>query len=183
MTRLVWDRVTLRPFREDEVNVVLRFVPPWAVGDGDGRAKREEALTMIGSSGSWSRGRLDLGIESEGRLVGAIQARSTNGALPPGVYELGVELFEAIDRGHGLGGGAVVAMTRFLFDERGAIRVQLSTDVDNGAMRRVAERLGFGHEGTMRGFMPGEDGPRDYAMYAMTASDYETRGHAWTSTS
>ena len=46
--------------------------------------------------------------------------------------------------------------------------MQLTTDVDNAAMRRVAERLGFGFEGVLRGFMPIGEGPRDYAMYGMT---------------
>ena len=40
-------------------------------------------------------------------------------------------------------------------------------------MRTLSERLGFGFEGVMRQFMPSTDGPRDYAMYAMTKDDYE----------
>jgi RimJ/RimL family protein N-acetyltransferase len=61
--------------------------------------------------------------------------------------------------------------------------VQLSTDVDNAAMRRVAELLGFGFEGVLRGFMPSAEGPRDYAMYGMTETDFQDVSATWTSTS
>jgi RimJ/RimL family protein N-acetyltransferase len=60
--------------------------------------------------------------------------------------------------------------------------VQLTTDVENAAMRRVAERLGFRLEGTLRGFMPSPDGPRDYLMYAMTKGDFEEARGRWNST-
>jgi hypothetical protein len=40
-------------------------------------------------------------------------------------------------------------------------------------MRRVAERVGFVHEGDLRAFWPEEDGDHDYAMYGMTRTDYE----------
>ena len=39
-------------------------------------------------------------------------------------------------------------------------RVQGSTDVENAAMRRVLELLGFREDGVMRGFMPSLDGGR-----------------------
>ena len=46
----------------------------------------------------------------------------------------------------------------------------------------VLERLGFGFEGVMRGFMPMDDGPHDYALYAITRDDYEEVKRArWTS--
>ena len=92
--------------------------------------------------------------------------------LPPGVVELGIDLFDEADRGRGIGRERVGALTTRLFEAGEAHRVQLSTDVDNAAMRRVAERLGFRFEGVMRGFMPSADGPRDYAMYGMTEADY-----------
>jgi RimJ/RimL family protein N-acetyltransferase len=61
--------------------------------------------------------------------------------------------------------------------------VQISTDVENAAMRAVAERLGFGLEGVLRGFMPDPRGPRDYAIYGMTKGRYEDVMPTWTSTS
>jgi RimJ/RimL family protein N-acetyltransferase len=69
-----------------------------------------------------------------------------------------------------------------LFEDEGAHRVQLTTDIDNAAMRRLSERLGLVFEGMLRNFMPSTDGPRDYAMYAMTSDDYEDVKARWTST-
>jgi RimJ/RimL family protein N-acetyltransferase len=46
-------------------------------------------------------------------------------------------------------------------------------------MRGVADRLGFTFEGVLRSFMPEPDGPHDYAMYALTAGDYEERKAPW----
>jgi RimJ/RimL family protein N-acetyltransferase len=109
-------------------------------------------------------------------------------AMPPGVWELGVELWDEADRGRGYGREACALLAAHLFEAQGAIRVQATTDVDNAAMRRTLETLGFGYEGVLRGFMPQpEGGPRDYAMYAMTDEDHRTiterSGAPWTRTS
>jgi hypothetical protein len=48
---------------------------------------------LIERSGRWRRGRLDLGIEASGRLVGAIQAlRGRAWNLPAGVAQLGIAI-------------------------------------------------------------------------------------------
>ena len=51
--------------------------------------------------------------------------------------------------------------------ENGFPRVQASTDTEHAPMRRVLEKLGFVYEGTMRAFMPQDEGRRDYALYAL----------------
>jgi RimJ/RimL family protein N-acetyltransferase len=48
------------------------------------------------------------------------------------------------------------------------MRVQAGTAVDNTAMRRVFERLGFACEGVMRGFIAARSGREDCALYAVT---------------
>jgi RimJ/RimL family protein N-acetyltransferase len=56
--------------------------------------------------------------------------------------------------------------------------------VDNEAMRRALEALGFWFEGVLRGFMPTADGaPRDYAIYGLTREDWETKRDRWIRTS
>jgi RimJ/RimL family protein N-acetyltransferase len=124
---------------------------------------------------------IDFAIDVDGRLVGDVQARCQ--MLPKGVFELGIALFDEADRGRGYGRGAVALITRRLFEEEGAHRVQLSTDVHNTAMRGVVERLGFAFEGILRGFWPEPDGPHDYAMYGITKDDYRDRGPRWNPTS
>jgi RimJ/RimL family protein N-acetyltransferase len=62
--------------------------------------------------------------------------------------------------------------------------VQATTDVDNGAMRRALEALGFWFEGVLRGFMPVPEGtPRDYAIYGLTKEDWENKRERWIRTS
>jgi RimJ/RimL family protein N-acetyltransferase len=133
----------------------------------------------VAHSGDFHLGEYLLAIEAGGRLVGEIQARSAPHAMPPGVFELGVALFDEADRGHGVGTKAVALMTERLFADGEAHRVQASTDIGNAAMRATLERLGFRMEGVLRGFMPSNDGLRDYAMYALTDQDFREVRKTW----
>jgi RimJ/RimL family protein N-acetyltransferase len=178
--------VVLRPFRPEEVDRL------WAVRASEidaglrrGPASRAEVATRVAGSGTWTdtEAGLVFAVEADGGLTGEIQARRAQGMLPTGVVEIGIDLFEAVDRGRGIGRAAVALLTARLFDAGDAHRVQLSTDVSNTAMRTVAERLGFTFEGILRGFMPTDQGRRDYAQYAMTIDDYREVKTTWISTS
>jgi RimJ/RimL family protein N-acetyltransferase len=176
--------VVLRAYTRDEVEVLWREQtvdrgPHWIVRPATADEHRR-LETSAGLSGAWRDGVLDLGIDVDGELVGDVQART---AGPTGVFELGVELFPG-HRRRGYGSLAIAQLTRRLFEREGAHRVQITTDVDNDGMRRVAERLGFVREGVLRGFMPAppalpEGPPRDYAMYAMTSDDFDGVKAAW----
>jgi [ribosomal protein S5]-alanine N-acetyltransferase len=174
-------RVTLRPFRPEELGVLVenrRRRPDIAYPLAE-EPDVEVLRRRVERSGSFADGELLLAIETSGRLVGEIQGRQPRHGLPPGVFELGVELFELDDRDKGLGAEAVALMASHLFDEHGAHRVQATTDVENLPMRAVLNRLGFEEEGVLRGFMPAAEGARDYAMYATTKNDWATRRPAW----
>jgi RimJ/RimL family protein N-acetyltransferase len=147
--------------------------------DAFGPAEKAELGERIERSGEFDGTELLLGIQVDGRLAGEVQARQPRMGLPPGVFELGIDLFDESDRGRGLGRAALTELLRRLFEHEGAHRVQLTTDVDNAAMRVVSERLGFRFEGVMRSFMPSIDGPRDYAMYAITKDEYEEVRATW----
>jgi RimJ/RimL family protein N-acetyltransferase len=157
-------RVTLRPIRPDECERVIdaRLKRPGNGGPVDLEALRE----WLEHSGDWFEGRLDLAVETEGRFVGTIQARAPLRFSPPGVCELGIELFDG-ESGKGVGTDAVQLLTDWLL-ENGFPRVQATTDVRNVAMRRVLEKLGFELEGVLRAFMPDGDGRADYTLYAIT---------------
>ena len=168
--RLSGEHVTLRPYREGEFEAVWAEMSrdrgpheePWPPG---AQARLEE---RIATSGQWqARSSLVLAVEARGLLIGDVQARTSLDVFPPGLFEVGIELF-ADARSE--------VLTRYLFDEEQASRVQLGTDVDNAAMRRVAEKAGFTFEGVMRSFWPVAEGePRDYALYARTRADHEGR--------
>ncbi len=174
--------VSLRPLHAGDLDTLwqarTRSNAPWTdVSDGARRKLRER----VANSGRLAQGELLLGIVVDGRLAGEIQARQPEMGLPSGVFEIGIEVYDPAARGTGIGRRALGLFVAHLFDEERAHRVQLSTDVDNVAMRRVADRLGFVFEGILRGFMPSEGEPRDYAMYGMTREDFEKERHGWTS--
>lgn len=176
MTRLEGQRVVLRPLRLDELGTIVEAQTSlYAFVEESSVAVEHRLRKRIEHSGQLVDGWLDLGIEAEGRLVGDITARSPRNAFPPGVFEIGITLFEAAERGKGYGREATELMTTHLFEVVGAGRVQATTPVDNLAMRRVLEALGFRNEGTLRGFMPGPGGREDYAMYAVTRAVWEGR--------
>ena len=164
------ERVTLRPIRPDELTLFWR--------SRGGKLSKERCLERIEASGTLVDGRLDLGIEADARLVGDVGGRLPDRAFPPGVVEIGIDLFHPGDRGRGLGTEAIELLTGHLFESGIAERVQGSTAVGNAAMRRVFERLGFAYEGTMRGFMPSPDGREDYALYAVLRDDWSRRTNA-----
>lgn len=166
MTKIHGERVILRPFRAEEFDRALGREP---AEDEERREVRRRRLALSGTRTAWE---IMFAVEADGRLCGDIQARCSDQAMPPGVWEIGIDVWNEADRGRGLGSEAVMLLTGHLFAREGAHRVQATTDVDNAAMRRVLERCGFAFEGVLRGFMPVSDGPaRDYAMYAITTPD------------
>ncbi|MEA2499290.1 MAG: hypothetical protein QOH26_1695 [Actinomycetota bacterium] len=170
MTHVIGPRVTLRAFRIEEAELVHRA----RAIDGEplvGQASLTQLKERMARSGRLVEGRLDLAIEVDGRLVGEVDARQPKYGLPPGVYEIGIGLFSVGDRSRGLGREAFALLTDHLFQACEAERVQASTWVENIAMRKVLDRLGYTYEGTMRGFMPSSRGRDDYAMYGITRDE------------
>jgi RimJ/RimL family protein N-acetyltransferase len=138
-----------------------------------GRGRRHRLRERLRHSGGFYRGSLDLAIDLDGRLIGDVQARQGIGQrLPPGVVELGIQLYEPPQRGKGYGTDAIRVLTDWLFQAEVAERVQASTPKGNAAMRRVLEKLGFTFEGVMRGFMPVGDRREDFALYAITWNEW-----------
>ncbi len=176
MLRLEGKRVVLRPLRHDELDAVLEARDRLDIGALPADARTRGRLRRrLASSGRLTRGHLDLAVETDGRLVGEIQARGSPAqTLPPGVFELGIVLYDSADRGRGYGVEAVALLTGWLFEQAQAARVQASTAVSNARMRRVLERLGFTCEGVMRAFMPeSPDNTRiGYALYAIIKDDW-----------
>jgi RimJ/RimL family protein N-acetyltransferase len=179
LRRLNGERVNLRRFRLADEPTVWEgrsSAEPMALPTGPGR--RSHLRKRMLASGQWVSGSLDLAIESNGRLIGDVQARMGPGQrLPPGVVELGVDLYDPRQRGKGYGAEAVALLTTWLLDHGIADRVQASTAVGNIPMRRVLEKLGFTFEGVMRGFMPVGVGREDFALYGVTKAEWRsTRG-------
>jgi RimJ/RimL family protein N-acetyltransferase len=72
--------------------------------------------------------------------------------------------------GRGYVSEAVLAVTAMAFERLGAVRVELVTDAENAASRRVAERCAFKLEGVLRHERRAPDGSlRDTCIYARLA--------------
>jgi RimJ/RimL family protein N-acetyltransferase len=146
--------MVLRPFRADELDAWFearqasaddRTVSPAGPPD------RERLAERIDRSGTFHEWALDLAIELNGRLVGEIGTYAEPGReMRPGLYFLSIGLFRPEDRGQGVGTEAVHLFCGWLFREAGADRIESGTAVDNTAMRRVFEKLGFVFEGVER---------------------------------
>lgn len=166
--------VRLRGADFDELaEVRAREAQEMGFPDAFGPAEREELRERIGRSGEFDGVELLLGIHLDGKLVGEVQARQPRMGLPPGVFEIGIDVFDAAQRGKGIGTQALRLLLTRLFEREAAHRVQATTDVDNTGMRTLSERCGLGFEGVLRSFMPSTDGPKDYAIYAITRDDWE----------
>jgi RimJ/RimL family protein N-acetyltransferase len=169
-------QVRLRSLTLDDIDALLaaRDADPDTFGPG-GEEARERLRKQVERNPTLADGGfLELVVERDGEVVGDIQARAPKNAFPPGVCEIGITLF-ASARGQGSGREAVELFTGHLCAE-GVERIQASTAIDNVAMRRVLERLGYTFEGVLRDFSPTDDGSReDYAMYAMTRREWEER--------
>jgi len=107
-----------------------------------------------------------LGRES-GRLVGACGLHRTNWEVPK--TEVGYWV-RASESGKGYVTEAVNGLVAFALDAIGAERIEIITDAENLASRRVAERCGFTLEGILRRERRAPQGSlRDTCIYARLA--------------
>jgi len=169
--------VVLRAFHASEFEVLYARQREWLRDEVDAHPEQWEVITQqrIERSGDWAANDIDFAIELDGRLVGAVQALRDFYKLPPRAYELGIELYDDADRGHGLGRQTLSLFVPGVF-AAGAIRLQGRTHVENAAMIRLFERCGFVHEGVLRQLWPLEGRSGDMAMYAMTRADFAASG-------
>jgi RimJ/RimL family protein N-acetyltransferase len=167
--RLKGAGVLLRPFRPSEFDRAWAAIRALDRRSQPFRPNLARFRRRFAASGRLERGFLDLAVEAGGRMIGEVQARRHPAqTLPPGVFEIGIILYDQADRGRGHGSEATRLLAAWLFDQAAAERVQATTSADNAPMRRALEKLGFALEGVMRSFMPNEDRRDDYAIYAMT---------------
>lgn len=154
--------VTLRTIRHDELDAVYRHIgnvnakgPWWHLNLPSWHAFRQEYK----ENGCWG--------DKEGRmLIMAHPAVPTSGKIPSDDYigellyfkgldyqsgvEIGYEIFDPVHYGKGYMTEALSLFCAYLFAVRPINRVQVNLMKGNGGSRRVAEKCGFTHEGTMR---------------------------------
>lgn len=97
----------------------------------------------------WERGRL--AILGDGILAGTASWYPVQHGPNVGsrAFNLGIVLLPD-RRAKGIGPHALRALARYLFDHTLVMRLEGSTDVENVAMQKAAERAGFTKEGVLR---------------------------------
>jgi RimJ/RimL family protein N-acetyltransferase len=69
-------------------------------------------------------------------------------------------------RNRGLATRAVETLCAWAFEEGGFDRLELTTDPQNAASQRVAEKAGFAREGLVAGYVQTPSGPRDSVVFS-----------------
>jgi RimJ/RimL family protein N-acetyltransferase len=96
--------------------------------------------------------------------------------LVNGSAGLGISIGEPANRGRGHGGDAVLALLAFGFDSLRLERIWLDVIDYNRDARRLYERLGFIHEGTLRHAWFREGRHHDMHRLAILADEWRARG-------
>lgn len=112
---------------------------------------------------------LPFAIEHEGRLVGQL----TVGNVVRGAYH-GAYLGYWVDSryaGRGICTHAVALVVDHCFGSVGLHRLEANIRPENGASRRVVEKLGFREEGRFARFLNIDGEYRDHIHYAITVED------------
>lgn len=87
-------------------------------------------------------------------------------------FEIAYLVFDAQHRGKGVVTEAVGLLVKYLFQSTKVNRLQLVISTPNTASRRVAEKCGFTHEGTLRGAFFNAGRNHDMEMYSLLRSEF-----------
>lgn len=166
--------VTLRPIEEGDLDTLYRlqlnveargeFFPRWPQSLAQLRKQFEEdGLFTI------DHGALAIVDNATGAIVGELFYFPTVQYMQE--LEIGYIVFDTSVRGKGYTTEAVKLMTRFVFETKMVGRIRLVIATENKASRRVAEKAGYRHEGTMRGGWFNAGRWLDGELYAITRSD------------
>jgi len=171
----VGDYVMDAPTSDDADDLVRALADPdiavWnPAASMSAASPRERALRWIEDRAAWAPDHASWVVrDRDGHLVGAVSLHHIDDVMA--TAEIGYWM--APDgRERGLGAAATDAATRFGFEQRGLVRIELFHAVENEASCRLATRCGFLHEGTTRSSFVYGDGTRhDEHLHGRLASD------------
>ncbi|RCG31583.1 N-acetyltransferase [Sphaerisporangium album] len=160
--------LVLRPWSLEDAEVVLKAFADPAIRQWHRRsmAVYEEAESWIAQ---WSRGwqaETDAGwvVQARsGEVLGRISLRDVH--LPEGLAQVTYWILPEA-RGRGVAPGAVVALTRWAFDDLRLHRLEICHSTANPASCRVALKSGYPVEGTLRSALLHLDGWHDMHLHA-----------------
>jgi len=121
--------------------------------DAGRRDGTREAFAVVDGDGSFLGLGLAFGIDREGRQL-----------------ELGYVVAPQA-RGRGVATRTLELLTEWAFAELDALRIELWISVGNEASKRVAERVGYRHEGTLRSFHFKQGLRDDFEIWSLLPGD------------
>lgn len=177
---IVGERVTLRPFRVEDIPTLRRWhddgavMQYWAQPQPLVVEHQFEAdlapggrFTVFGECGYFCI------VDETGRPIGRLDYE---GLRPPHLScELGIFIGEQDAWGAGYGPEAVVLALDWLFNQRGAHRVWLTTQVTNERAQRAYEKVGFVREGVWRECYFYDGAWHDEVAYVILAREFNAR--------
>lgn len=180
--QLVGERVIVRPWAESDgmelweaVDSSRDHLEPWMPWV-DRYRNPDNAVEYTRRKGAQWLLREDLAVavveKATGRIVGGSGFHRMNWSIR--TFEIGYWVCE--DRvGRGYATETVQLLARLAFDELEANRVELRIDPRNIRSLRVAERLGFVLEGTLRRALPDSTGePADVHVLSLMPEEYRS---------
>ena len=179
-TELAGPHVCLRPYRREDAADVWEAVEesraqlePWMPWVYDYQEPDDVRDEMVRAEARWLlREDLAVGIfeRASGRYLGGSGLHRIN--WPLRTFEVGYWLRRTAE-GHGFATEAVQILTRLAFDALDANRVEIRVDTRNDRSRRVAERLEFALEGTLRRAAADVNGrPTSIHVFALIPEEY-----------
>ena len=164
------DRLDLREFGADDVGLASEVaaagereaLPPGVPVSRDELAEWfANGMHLVGRGDAVHLMMLD---RAAGRMVGAISLFHADWEIRSAEIGYGVR---SDARGQGYATEALAAVARWALTEGGIQRAWLTTNTDNAASARVAEKVGFRREGTLRRAGREDDGLHDLAIYSL----------------
>jgi ribosomal-protein-alanine N-acetyltransferase len=183
-TRIVTDRLVLRPARTGDVGEIRRalrtnsdHLRPWSVAPAPG--DDPASLTSVSRAvlryrREWKRGQAFVlfvsRLDDDRRIVGRIAL----GGILRGAFQnayLGYWI-DARHQGQGLMTEAVRAATTFAFGAAALHRVQAAVMPSNKASLRVLEKAGYRREGSAARYLCIAGAWEDHVLFAVTAEEW-----------
>lgn len=177
---IVGTRVTLRPFRPDDLDALRRWhddptvMRYWGDRHPILPAHAFEAdlapggrFTQFGENGYFCI------CDETGRAIGRIDYEGLT--LPEREAELSILIGERDAWSAGYGTEAITLLLDWLFNDRAAHRVWLTVYTDNTRAQRVYEKVGFVREGTLRETSLVDGRWRDEHIYGILGREFNAR--------
>jgi len=157
--------VNLRNASKEDVSLVMRW---WSSPQYMGKYQDTKILSREELERVMLENTIFFIIEKkDGNRIGHI-----GGWMMGKTMEVGFALVPS-ERKKGYGEEAIQLMVDYLFLSKDIVRIQVSTDIENGASQRALEKVGFMKEGTMRKSWYTRGEYKDHYLYSILREEWK----------